>query len=99
MHGIINRIIAVNGKRDELITLMLQGVEEMPGCQSYIVSADATDADMIWVTEVWDSEASQEASLAIPAIKAAVDEAMPLIAGFESIAATKPAGGVGLKNQ
>lgn len=98
MHGVINRITAQAGKRDELIALILQGVEKMPGCRSYIVAADAVDDNGIWVTEVWNDKNRQDASLTIPAIKAAIDKARPLIAGFDSIATTRPLGGLGLTN-
>ena len=27
----------------------------MPGCLSYVVARDPTDADAIWITEVWDA--------------------------------------------
>jgi len=35
----------------------------MPGCLSYVVAADATELDALWVTEVWESQASHQASL------------------------------------
>jgi quinol monooxygenase YgiN len=40
MHGLINKMTAVEGKRDELIAMLLQGTKEMPGCLSYIVAKD-----------------------------------------------------------
>jgi quinol monooxygenase YgiN len=47
------------------------------------------------VTEIWDSEASHDASLTLPAVKNSVAQAKPLIAGFEKVAVTNPVGGVG----
>ena len=44
MHGLIGKIIAVEGKRDALIAILLEGTQEMPGCLSYIVARDAADA-------------------------------------------------------
>ncbi len=96
MYGLIGKMTATPGERDALIALMLGGSAAMPGCLSYIVAKDAADADAIWVTEVWDSEASHKASLQVPAVRATIAKAMPLIAGFEPGTVTAPVGGVGL---
>lgn len=98
MYGMIAKIYAQPGKRDELIGLVLSGSGDMPGCLSYIVAKDLHEADLIWVTEAWDSEASHKASLTLPAVKEAIGKAMPLIAGFEQGATTEPVGGIGLKH-
>lgn len=91
MFGQINRITALPGRRDEVMRLVLSGADDMPGCRAYIVASDADQADVIWVTEVWDSAEMQAASLNIPEVKASVQRAMPMIAGFETIATTIPA--------
>ncbi len=69
----------------------------MPGCLSYVVAIDPADADAIWITEVWDSEANHKASLGLPAVQAAIARARPLIAGFGERFITTPVGGVGLE--
>ncbi len=99
MYGMIGRITAKAGQRDALVKLLLAGSDAMPGCLSYIVAEDAGDADTLWVSEAWDSEASHKASLQIPAVKAAIGAAMPLIAGFDTAATTRPVGGIGLTPQ
>jgi quinol monooxygenase YgiN len=96
MYGLIGKMRAAEGQRDALIDLMLQGTAEMPGCLSYIVARDPNDPDAIWITEVWTDAASHQASLAIPAVQATIQQAMPLIAGFEPGTVTEPVGGVGL---
>lgn len=96
MHGLINKMKAHPGRRDELVKLMLSGIDGMPGCLSYVVAVDPTDEDAIWVTEVWDNAESHKASLSIPAVKAVIAQAMPLIAGFETSITTEPVGGAGL---
>ena len=93
MFGQINRITAIAGKRDEVERFVRSGSDRMPGCWSYIVAKDADDADVIWVTEVWDSAEMHAASMDIPEVKAAVAQAMPMIAGFETVATTRPAEG------
>ena len=67
----------------------------MPGCFSYILAKDTQDENILWVTEIWDSAASHDASLSLPAVKDSIVQAKPLIAGFEKVAVTQPIGGVG----
>jgi quinol monooxygenase YgiN len=96
MYGLIGRMIAKPGGRDALLGLMHQGTSAMPGCLSYILATDPTDADSIWITEVWTDKASHQASLAIPEIRATIERAKPLIAGFGERFETVPVGGFGL---
>ncbi len=96
MYGLIGKFTCVPGHRDALVSHLLAGSGDMPGCLSYIVATDPVDANAIWVTEVWDNETSHRGSLALPAVQAAIAAARPLIAGMESVATTAPVGGVGL---
>jgi quinol monooxygenase YgiN len=97
MYGLIGKITAVPGQRDALAGILLGGTDAMPGCLSYVVAADPADPDALWVTEVWDSAASHQASLALPAVKAAIAKGRPLIAGFSNRVETAPIGGYGLR--
>ena len=54
------------------------------------------NADALWITEVWDSAASHQASLSLPVVKATIAKARPLIAGFSNRVETVPLGGYGL---
>ena len=96
MYGLIGQMTAVSGQRDELIAILLEGVRDMPGCLSYVVARDPADADAIWITEVWDSQASHQASLSLPSVQQAIARGKPLIAGFGESIVTEPAGGHGL---
>ena len=96
MYGLIGKMTTTPGQRDALIALLLEGVGEMPGCHSYIIATDPSDADAIWITEVWDSEASHLASLTLPAVKNAIARGRPMIAGFSNRVVTIPVGGHGL---
>jgi len=96
MYGLIGKMTTVAGKRDELISILLEGVGGMPGCLSYVVAKDPADADALWITEVWDSEQSHKASLSLPAVKQAIARGKPLIAGFSNSTVTEPVGGYGL---
>jgi quinol monooxygenase YgiN len=68
----------------------------MPGCLSYIVAKDPSDAEAIWVTEVWDKEESHRASLTLPSVQQAIAQGRPLIAQFGEATVTEPVGGHGL---
>ena len=96
MCGLIGKLVSAAGKRDELISLLLQGSVEMPGCLSYIVARDSADDDSIWITEVWDDKASHDASLSLPAVQKAIAAAQPMIAAFNTPVVTTPVGGHGL---
>lgn len=96
MYGLIGKMTAVDGRRDELVAILLDGVSGMPGCLSYVVATDPADANAIWITEAWDSKASHDASLALPSVKAAITKGRPLIAAFGAGTVTTPVGGHGL---
>jgi quinol monooxygenase YgiN len=98
LYGLIGKMKAVPGQRDALIAAILEGSAAMPGCLSYIVARDADDADAIWITEVWDSEASHDASLQLPAVQASIARAKDLVAAMETGVVTMPVGGIGLKS-
>lgn len=96
MYGLIGKMTAKPGQRDALAAILVAEVAAMPGCLSYIVALDPRDADAIWITEAWDSQASHDASLKLPAVQAAITKARPMIAGMEPGTVTTPVGGWGL---
>lgn len=96
MYGLIAHMTAAPGKRDALVSILLGATSSMPGCLSYVVAQDPTNADAIWITEVWDSQASHKASLSQSSVKAAISQAKPLIVGFDKPIETVPVGGRGL---
>jgi quinol monooxygenase YgiN len=96
MYGLIGKFLAHPGKRDELLVHLGGEGDPMPGCLSYIIAIDPADAEAIWITEVWTDKTAHQASLQIPAVKAAIAKAMPLIAGFGDHIETVPVRGAGL---
>ena len=96
MHGMIGKLTAAEGKRDELIAILLAGTQDMPGCLSYVIAKDPTDPNAVWITEVWDSAESHRASLMLPAVQDAIKKGKPFIARFDQSTATQPVGGHGL---
>lgn len=98
MYGLIGKINAIKGQRDALVSILIEGMQGMPGCLSYIVAHDPSDPNGIWITEVWDSQANHQASLKLPSVQKAIAAGRPLIAGFGERYETQPIGGYGLGN-
>lgn len=98
MYGLIGKMIAAEGKRDELVAAMKESTSDMPGCLSYVVAEDPDDANAIWITEVWVDQASHQASLKLESVQRAIGRARPVIAGFGERFETRPLFGVGLRS-
>ena len=96
MFGLIGKINTVPGQRDAFAAILLDGTTAMPGCLSYVIAHDPADENALWITEVWDSQASHKASLSLPAVQAAITKGRPLIAGFSNRVETVPIGGHGI---
>ena len=97
MYGLIGKMTAVAGQRDALAAILLDGTQAMPGCLSYVIARDPADDNALWITEVWDSQASHKASLSLPSVQAAIAKGRPLIAGFSNRVETVPIGGYGIE--
>ncbi len=93
MFGLIGKMRAQPGQRATLIAILSEGTDAMPGCRHYIVMEDQAEPDAIWITEVWDTEASHKASLQLPAVQSAIAKGRPLIAGFDMSVKTTPISG------
>ena len=96
MYGLIGKMITAPGQRDAVVAILIENIRGMPGCRSYIIATDPTDENAIWITEVWDDEASHKASLSLPGVKNAISRARPKITGFGERFVTTPMGGHGL---
>jgi quinol monooxygenase YgiN len=97
MYGLVSKFRAAPGKRDQLAAQMLpKPGEVLAGCVSFVVANDPTDADAIWITEVWESDAAHKASLELPQVKASIAVGMPLIVDFVMHVETEVIGGIGL---
>ena len=72
MYGLIGKMRVAPGRRDLVVSALLDGVRSLPGCLSYIVAHDPSDPDAIWITEAWDSKDSHRASLQLPAVQQAI---------------------------
>jgi quinol monooxygenase YgiN len=96
MYGLIGQMKTVAGQRDALIDILLAGTNNMPGCHSYVIARDSLDENAIWITEVWDSQSSHQASLGLASVQAAIAQGRAMITGVGHRFETAPIGGQGL---
>lgn len=96
MYGMIGKMTAHPGKRDALAAILIEGVAGMPGCLSYVVANDPADADVLWITEAWESKDAHMRALTLPSVRGAIAKGRPMIAGMQTVAETVPVGGAGL---
>ena len=47
MYGVIGKALTKPGERDAFIAILLEGTGSMPGCLSYVVAKDPTDASAV----------------------------------------------------
>ena len=91
MYGLIVKLTSASGRRAEL-TAVLGGDDSdtISGCLSFIVAEDQANEDVLWVTEVWESEASHRTSLDLPPSRPGLPSIETLVARHETVAVTKP---------
>jgi quinol monooxygenase YgiN len=76
------------GRGQELAELLLAAATELeadPGCQLYLINRQADAPDVIWVTELWRSQADLDASLERIRGSEGVAAAMALVEDWEMI--------------
>jgi quinol monooxygenase YgiN len=97
-YGYIGSMKARPGHRDDVVSLLLSGVDGLreAGCQLYVVSVSQADDDTIWVSEVWPTKEHHDASLQLPETKAAISQAMPMLTGEFTSQELSVAGGLGI---
>ncbi|MEU3739832.1 putative quinol monooxygenase [Streptomyces sp. NPDC032198] len=98
--GLYIKFRAQPGQRDALVKVLLQAAEhaeDTPGCELYVVNTTPGEEDVVWVTEIWRSEADHTASLSAAGAKELIGQALPLLAGPPERIDLSPAGGAGLR--
>ena len=94
MHGLISQLMVLPDQRDALVRILAAATTGMPGCLSYIIAEDAARPDAVWITEVWTDAESHAASLALPAVQAAMTQGRPLITAMGARTTTHPVAGI-----
>ena len=83
-YGLFGKLKAAAGNGDELASILLEASRLMAtaqGCHIYIVSQDAQDDTLVWITEVWDTEQDHDNSLNVAGVKELISRAIPLLEG------------------
>ena len=98
LYGYIGTMKTAPGRRDDVVAILLADVDSLrdAGCESYIVSVSDETPDTIHVMEVWQSEEHHAASLQLPATKAAIAQAMPMLTGDFTSQELDIVGGLGV---
>jgi quinol monooxygenase YgiN len=76
------------GRAQELADLLLAAADELegdPGCELYLINRQASAPDVIWVTELWRSQAHLDASLERIRGSEGVAAAMELVEDWEMV--------------
>jgi quinol monooxygenase YgiN len=76
------------GKGGELAEILLAAAAELegdPGCQLYLINRQADQPDVIWVTELWRSQADLDASLERIRGSSSVAAAMALVEDWQMV--------------
>lgn len=97
-YGLIGKMTAVPGRRDELLEVLLRAAEllrDNPDCIHYLVSA-SEEADAVWVVETWTDRHALDASLQEDAVRALITSARPLVATISDQVELAVLGGKGL---
>ena len=90
--GLLGRMKAKPGKRDELIATLQESSRDVPGKLVYLIQLEIGDPDAFWINEVWRDKAAYDACLTMPQVIRGMELAGPLIAGMEHRTETVPLG-------
>lgn len=80
-YGLFGSFIVKEGKRDELLNILLEASEllkQNSGCILYVIST-SDDENTVWVYETWTNKDAHDKSLEPEDIRSLIQKAMPLI--------------------
>ena len=94
MHGLIVEITARPGKRDELVEVLRASSANLPGNLHYVVAVDTAGDDVVWITQIWESQERHAPAIHSSRVQAAMAQGSTLIASVRTRARTRPVVGV-----
>jgi quinol monooxygenase YgiN len=97
-YGLLNKLTAKPGKREEVIGILLESGKLMDdsACLMYMVSEAADDPNVIYVTDLWTSKDLHRQALQAPELRGYIDKAIPLLEGMPEQTEIRPVGGTGV---
>ena len=88
--GLLGRMTAKPGKRDELIAALKESSRDVPGKLLYLIQLEQDDPDAFWINEIWASKGAYDACLTMPQVGDWNARLAPLLAGMEHRTETVP---------
>ena len=83
MFSVFGRMTALPGRRDELITLLLEGLHaggDDSGLLSYSLNTAFDDPDTIWLTQLWIDKEAHDATTRSEPVASVTRRVPPLLA-------------------
>ncbi|WP_375388814.1 putative quinol monooxygenase [uncultured Amnibacterium sp.] len=79
----VGTLETVPGRRDDLVALLTRRSDRLAeiGCLLYEVGVGEEHPDTVFVLELWESADAHRASLRLPEVRAAIEEARPWLTG------------------
>jgi len=91
-YGLLGKMRAKPGKRDELIAALKASSGGLPGKLVYLFQLEQDDPDAFWINKVWADKSDYEACLTNPQVVAGMTVIRPLLADTEVRVETIPLG-------
>jgi quinol monooxygenase YgiN len=83
MFSVFGRMTALPGRREELISLLLDGFRaggEDSGLVAYSINTAFDEADTVWVTQLWTDKEAHDAVTRSGPVAAVTSRVFPLLA-------------------
>jgi len=88
--GLLGRMKAQPGKRDDLIAVLQESSRDVPGKLVYLIQLEQDDPDAFWINEVWQTKGHYDGCLTLPQVQKGWELAKPLLVGMEHRTETVP---------
>ncbi|EAV9867973.1 antibiotic biosynthesis monooxygenase [Listeria monocytogenes] len=98
-YGLLTAFYTHPGEKDNLVKILLEAAEALADyntCIQYIVSESETEADTVFVSEIWVDKGHHAASLDNPAVLETIARAKPMIKEIKQIQELDILGGKGV---
>lgn len=99
MYAMTGKLIAQNGKRNELINILKQAADlvgKLSSCHLYVVCEDISNETHVWVFEAWSDKQAHDDSLSDERVRSLIATARPLLAAAPDGAELRITGGHGI---
>ncbi|EAF1795993.1 putative quinol monooxygenase [Listeria monocytogenes] len=98
-YGLLTAFYTHPGEKDNLVKILLEvaeALDEYNTCIQYIISESETEADTVFVSEIWVDKGHHAASLDNPAVQETIKRAKPMIKEIKQIQELDILGGKGV---